>query len=161
MALGAIVIVVAGILVFNYFRNRPAGESLPPATNEEATTPTTGKTYTVVAGDNLWKIAEAAYGSGYNWKDIAQENNIVNPDQIEVGQKLSIPQVASATPTVTQTTGNQAITAATYTVVRGDNLWNIAVRAYGDGYQWTKIANANKLVHPNLIHSGNVLILPR
>jgi nucleoid-associated protein YgaU len=40
-------------------------------------------------------------------------------------------------------------------------LWTIAVRAYGDGYKWTEIAKANKLVNPNLIHPGNVFVLPR
>lgn len=53
------------------------------------------------------------------------------------------------------------ITGASYTVMRGDNLWNIAVRSYGDGYQWVKIAKANNLTNPRLIHSGNVLMIPR
>jgi len=48
-----------------------------------------------------------------------------------------------------------------YTVVAGDSLWNIAVREYGDGYAWTKIATANNLINPDLIHAGNVLRLPR
>ncbi len=62
----------------------------------------------------------------------------------------------------TADTGNQApITGATYEVVKGDSLWKIAVRAYGDGYQWVKIARENKLVNPNLIHPGNLLALPR
>lgn len=54
-----------------------------------------------------------------------------------------------------------AITGASYTVVRGDNLWNIAVRAYGDGYRWVDIARANNLANPDLIHAGNVFTLPR
>ena len=49
----------------------------------------------------------------------------------------------------------------TYTVKSGDYLWSIAVRAYGDGYQWVKIVKANNLVNPDLIFSGNVLRLPR
>ena len=55
----------------------------------------------------------------------------------------------------------QKITGSIYTVVRGDNLWTISVRAYGDGYQWVKIAKANKLVNPNVIHRGNKFIIPR
>jgi len=46
-------------------------------------------------------------------------------------------------------------------VVKGDNLWQIALRAYGDGYQWVKIARENKLANPDLIHSGNILKIPR
>ena len=47
-----------------------------------------------------------------------------------------------------------------YTVVHGDNLWDIAVAAYGDGFRWTDIAKANQLVNPRVIHSGNVLVIP-
>lgn len=32
----------------------------------------------------------------------------------------------------------------TYTVKKGDCLWNIAKKLYGNGAQWTKIYNANK-----------------
>ncbi|MBI1864024.1 LysM peptidoglycan-binding domain-containing protein [Candidatus Woesebacteria bacterium] len=56
---------------------------------------------------------------------------------------------------------DQKITENTYTVVHGDNLWKIAVRAYGDGYKWLEIAKANNLKNPNIIHSGNVFTLPR
>jgi nucleoid-associated protein YgaU len=31
-----------------------------------------------------------------------------------------------------------------YVVKQGDGLWQIAVKVYGDGYQWTKILEANK-----------------
>lgn len=53
------------------------------------------------------------------------------------------------------------ITGSTYTVQHGDNLWNIAVRAYGDGFRWTEIAEANHLANPRTIFSGNVFIIPR
>jgi nucleoid-associated protein YgaU len=48
----------------------------------------------------------------------------------------------------------------TYTVQRGDSLWKIAVAQYNDGYQWVKIAQANNLTNPDIIHAGNVLVLP-
>lgn len=51
----------------------------------------------------------------------------------------------------------------TYTVVRGDCLWNIAKRFYGSGSQYTKIYNANKSIiggNPNLIYAGQVLTIP-
>ncbi|MBI3283069.1 LysM peptidoglycan-binding domain-containing protein [Candidatus Curtissbacteria bacterium] len=155
--MGAIVVVVVGVLVVNYFRNKKEGEILPPVTNEVAT-PTSGKSYTAAKGDSLWKISEAAYGTGFNWKEIAKENNLTDANQIEVGQKLSIPEVSNKK---VITPSEQAISGATYTVVKGDSLWKIAVRAYGDGYQWVRIAKENKLVHPNLIHPGNILTLPR
>ncbi len=49
---------------------------------------------------------------------------------------------------------------ATYQVVKGDTLWSIAIKVYGDGYRWPEIAKANKLQNPNLIHSGNIFVIP-
>lgn len=54
-------------------------------------------------------------------------------------------------------------TSQTYTVVRGDCLWNIAKRFYGNGSKYTVIYNANKGViggNPNLIYPGQVLTIP-
>jgi len=52
----------------------------------------------------------------------------------------------------------------TYTVVRGDCLWNIAKKYYGDGSKWRKIYDANKAlvgsVPPGMIHPGYVLTIP-
>lgn len=67
----------------------------------------------------------------------------------------------SAAPTTAMTTTGKKITDTKYTVAKGDYLWDIAVRAYGDGYKWVEIARANKLANPDLIFSGNVLQLPR
>ncbi|MDP2720773.1 MAG: LysM peptidoglycan-binding domain-containing protein [bacterium] len=48
-----------------------------------------------------------------------------------------------------------------YTVTRGDHLWSIAARFYGTGYNWTILANANRLTNPDVIHAGNVLTIPK
>lgn len=71
--------------------------------------------------------------------------------------------VAKPSPKATTMQSNQManITGNTYNVVRGDNLWNIAVRAYGDGYRWTEIARANGLSNPRVIHAGNHFTIPR
>lgn len=162
MVLGAIVLVIVGVLVVNYFKDKgntniPAGSTQTSITNE----------HTVVKGETLWSIAENSYGSGYNWVDIKNANNLTG-DAIEVGQKLVIPDdVKTNEPTATLTsqtktdTQQLSITGDIYTVVKGDCLWDIAVRAYGDGFAWTKIAQANNLDNPNIIHPGNSLILPR
>lgn len=70
----------------------------PASSNTSTTTPSTDapapqKTYIVVSGDSLWSIAAKAefYGDGSQYRKIASANNILNPDQIQVGQKLVIP----------------------------------------------------------------------
>jgi LysM repeat protein len=47
--------------------------------------------YTVKSGDNLSKIAERFYGHANKYNEIAQANNIDNPDLIKIGQDLSLP----------------------------------------------------------------------
>ena len=53
-------------------------------------------------------------------------------------------------------------TSQTYTVVKGDCLWNIAKKFYGNGSKYTHIldANKNKVTNANLIHPGLVLTIP-
>lgn len=52
--------------------------------------------------------------------------------------------------------------AKTHKVVRGDTLWAIAKKFYGNGSQYPKIFNANKdkIKNPNLIYPGQVLTIP-
>jgi LysM repeat protein len=54
------------------------------------------------------------------------------------------------------------VTAKSYTVAKGDTLWAIAKKYYGDGSKYTKIFEANKgvLKNPNVIYPGQVLALP-
>lgn len=55
---------------------------------------TEGKTYTVVSGDTLWKIASDQYGKGNEYMKIFEANKDIldNPDKIQVGQVLKIPE---------------------------------------------------------------------
>ena len=50
----------------------------------------------------------------------------------------------------------------TYTVKKGDTLWNIAKKFYGNGSKYTKIyeANKDKITNPNVISVGLILVIP-
>ena len=66
---------------------------------------------------------------------------------------------------VTQTKTSTATTKPSgqnYTVKRGDCLWNIAKKFYGNGSKYTVIYNANKskIKNPNLIYPGQVFWIP-
>ena len=55
-----------------------------------------------------------------------------------------------------------AVPGTAYSVTKGDCLWNIAQRAYGDGSRWVEIyaLNAGSISDPGLINIGQVLVLP-
>lgn len=177
MFLGLVIVVVVVGLVFNFIQRRKGDITLPGVSNnidlnevnsKETVNNTESKTYTVVKGDSLWKIAVKEYNDGFEWKEIAKVNNLNNPSVLLVGQKLIMPEskVVAAKPTevvkpVSSVEVNQ-IQSGEYTIVRGDSLWKIAVRAYGDGYQWTKIWESNKVLigNPDIIHAGNKLVIP-
>ncbi|CAH0341764.1 5'-nucleotidase C-terminal domain-containing protein [Rhizobium sp. CECT 9324] len=63
----------------------------PAATTVETATKAVATAYKVVAGDSLWKIAEATYGNGMLWTKIAETNGLKNPDLIAVGKELELP----------------------------------------------------------------------
>lgn len=64
----------------------------------------------------------------------------------------------------TQNTRNAATApkVKTYKVKKGDCLWNIAKKYYGNGSKYTVIYNANKdkINNPNLIYPNQVLTIP-
>ena len=55
---------------------------------------TTGRSYVVVSGDSLSKIAKREYGDAQKWPKIyeANRNIIKDPDLIYPGQELRIPE---------------------------------------------------------------------
>ncbi len=159
--LGVVVVVVVLGLLFSFLRTRTDQNTTSTQTvNEESQVITVPGTYVVKEGETLWSIAERAYGSGYNWVDIAKANNLQNPDQVEAGTKLTLVKaeriISEAPVEITQ-----SITGTTYTVVEGDNLWDISVRSYGDGFKWVEIAKVNKIANPDLIYPGQKINLSR
>ena len=100
-------------------------------------------TYEVVSGDTLGKIAKK-FGTTY--QEIALINGIPNPDKIEVGQILKLPN--SSSPSSCN---------ITYEVVDGDTLGKIA-KKFGTTYQ--EIANINGISNPDKIQIGQVLKIP-
>lgn len=181
MLFGVVTVILVGILVFRmYGANKPEitqeAESVEVAEmvgevevvideNGQKTPTDLPETYTVQAGDHLWAIAESQYGSGYNWVDIASENELVNAGVITEGMELKLPKVVvielEDTKVVEIVEDTNPIEGDTYTVVEGDNLWDICVRAYSDGYKWTEVAAANGLANASVIEVGQEIELAR
>lgn len=179
--LGFIVVLVLGIFLFNVFRgntseNKPGEVGESGETSELTDAQADGK-HTVAPGETLWDISEKEYGTGYNWSDIASANNLANPDTIEEGSELIIPDVTpimlgdtvagvttvepvQTTPAIGSTGTGEGLP-SDVTVQPGDTLWKIAVIVYGDGYQWVRIAQANTIANPNIILPGQLLVIPQ
>jgi nucleoid-associated protein YgaU len=117
-------------------------------------------TYTVKSGDNLWNIASSQLKNGYRWTEIARLNKITNPGVIWSGMNLKMPEAEKQV--VVTEEKKMPVMGKDYVVNKGDNLWEIAVWSYGDGYQWPKIWEANKkiVVQPGSLEIGMKLTIP-
>lgn len=173
--MGGMVVLVMTTMIFNYFKTLNKGgqideKSATEETKEIVISKDLPTTYKVVKGDDLWHISERFYNSGYNYVDIAKENKLRDVNAIEVGQELTIPKVEAKKATTVKSTktetktGNISIETDKYTTVKGDYLWSIALRAYGDGYKWTEVYKANKDKigsNPSVLLANIELSLPR
>lgn len=133
------------------------GQVISPALASNQTESTCGDTYTVKSGDYLSKIARTCgvtLTSIYNANPQIKDFNKIYPGQvirITPGAVVPTPTTPTSTPTTSTSTG-------TYTVVRGDTLYKIAVR-YGISMQSLLNANPN-VKDPSRIYVGQVLKLP-
>lgn len=78
------------------FSNVRSGSSSEAMSREEGTAPAAEeKVHTVEKGDTLSKIARHYYGDASKWKAIHEANRdlIANPDLIQIGWELKIPQL--------------------------------------------------------------------
>jgi len=177
--MGGIVVVVIAGLIFNYFRTTNLKSWQGTLLTEQEAASTLNNegndkiiaTYKVVKGDDLWHISEKFYRSGYNYVDIMKENQITGAGVIVAGQVLRIPKVEAKKITVqevkeviaqAEVKPATSIAIGEYTTQKGDSYWSIAVRAYGDGYQWPKIYWANKALfaNPDVIFSNTKITIP-
>ena len=87
----------------------------------------------------------------------------------DYGTKTVNVTIKQATPVATvqqtrpaETSPAPKVTPKTHKVVKGDTLWGISKKYYGDGSKYMKIFNANTgvLKNPNLIYVGQVLTIP-
>ncbi len=166
--LGAIIVVILGLLVANFITNRnksidngaqtTADQQQQMADQNKADVVKPGE-YKVANGDSLSKIAEKYYGDINMWPVLARVNNITNPNVIFADMTLNVPSKDDAVKM------NEQMFATNYKVNSGDTLFKIAEEVYGDGSKWGLIAKANNIGRlPNgnpLIFEGSNLVIPR
>lgn len=112
----------------------------------------------VKSGDTLGEIAQT-----YELKldDLVRWNNIDNPNQIRIGQKIELSGHQAADPGDAEP-GNPSPQPSqgqdrTYVVKSGDTLSGIA---QAHQTSWQLLASHNNIADPNLVAAGQELIIP-
>ena len=117
-------------------------------------------TYTVQAGDTLWKIARK-YNCSITEIVAANSDRIKNPNRIHAGWQLKIPKsgapVSGSTPDAVLPENRKS---GIYIVRQGDTLWKIA-RKYGCSVAEIISLNRELIRDPALIYSGWELKVPQ
>ena len=117
-------------------------------------------TYTVQAGDTLWKIARK-YNCSITGIMAANSDRIKNPNRIHAGWQLKIPKsgapVSGSTPDAVLPENKKG---GTYIVGQGDTLWAIARKC---GCSVAEIISLNRelIRKPALIYPGWELKIPQ
>ena len=112
----------------------------------------------------LADIAKEFYGDSSKWKLIAQTNNI-DPRKLKVGMKLIIADIAggAGTPAAEESRPEKPLTETKekiHVVAKGDSLWNIAKKYYGDGNKYKLIMKANNIKDAGALQVGQKLTIP-
>ena len=107
----------------------------------------------------IWGIADDCLRDVYvrgKYRDVILPMTVIRRlDAMLEGSKATVQPA--------ETRVDNTTTPKTYTVKKGDCLWNIAKSLYGSGADYTKIYEANKGTvgsNPNLIYPGQVLTIP-
>ena len=109
------------------------------------------KNQKVVKGQKLGIMGATGKATGVHLHfqiDKGSSSSAINPYDYVFNNKELVP---SSTPSTNK---------RYYTVVKGDTLWGIAKRYYGNGNQYPKIAKANNIKNPDIIHIGQKLLIP-
>ena len=133
-----------------------SGCSVAHAESNEETNDTVIE-YVIKKGDTLRGISRHFYDTAEYYDELAEYNDISNPNLIRAGATLYVPQdpdylMDEVTP--------QDDEGYTYTIKKGDTLSEICNEYYGSStYAWA-LATYNKLDNPNIIRTGRTLKIP-
>jgi LysM repeat protein len=114
-------------------------------------------------GETLSLISKWYTGRYTNWKKLAYHNPEINPNRINIGQKIYIPVTLLKTrePLPEKFAAKRLPSYFAYTVQRpGERLSEIAGWFTGDSKNWKSIARANPDLDPESLLIGNEIYIP-
>jgi nucleoid-associated protein YgaU len=137
-------------------------QSAPTQTEESVSTGPTAlpelgskMAYHIVRGDTLGLIAHKIFGDKTRWKELAQTNNLKNPDQVYAGDVLFYTLDDKSKGFSEQ---YEMAPKKTVTVQKGDSLSHISKKIYGHQGQWRSLWKLNaEIKNPHKLRVGQVL----
>jgi len=147
----------------------------PETETASAGTPRSSRTveYVVQPDDSMWTIAQRWFGDGLRWREIADGNPDINPERLQVGQRLQLParadtltvglNRAASIPAARSMTPVRVGSGRYYTVRAGDTLSTIALDEFKGRVAWRRIYDANRVAignDPDRLKVGMKLRIP-
>ena len=176
LILGIIVVIIASVLLVAFVKGRHA-QRLQQATSSISTGPTSYlHNLPLTVSPTQSELIATSITSSPTATAVPTATITPTPTKAKITSSPSPTKVLTPTATITPTptkivptiqphqvtpANTQVKGGGTYTVKSGDDLWHIAEKVYGSGYNWVDIARANHLANPGDIYSGNVLQLPK
>ncbi|MEX0653337.1 MAG: LysM domain-containing protein [Phycisphaeraceae bacterium] len=110
--------------------------------------------------EELTEVPPPMYDEADSFEPVAVDED-ENTEPVAVDDEPSADeQNGSAQAEPPRASGNGDADGTTYTVRRGDTLWSIAHRHYGDGQRWRDIADANPGISAERLPVGAEITLP-
>lgn len=143
---------------------RPVTVDFDPRTVVAEPATAGSRSYVIKSGDTLEAIARAQLGDGQKWRQIASANPGINPNNLKVGQSITIPEGGVEAPRAAGSVGTATpVEGNAYTVQKGDTLVALSRKFYGGDGEWKRILEANRSLlkgDPASLKPGMKLTIP-
>ncbi len=124
--------------------------------------PANGPVHVVERGETLSDISRKHFGTPNRWKDIIKANPGVSPENLKVGQKLTLPAGATGSSAPDAGASNPLNGGSTgdYVVKSGDTPRTIAAKELGNANRAKEILDANPGLDPRRLRVGQTIKIP-